>query len=217
MKIVTARISDRKDALASEPFFQLLATPGQDDDRKLRFMPAMCSYVMSFRDLLRIIDPDDPRTPEEIAIHAYVQEDAPHYKWYLTDLATANYSVPPPEELWGAATLPSRRAIYRMIGYALILNPTPALKLTLISIFEATGEVFLRHTRMLMERLGMEDTLSYFGTKHYEDELSHSVGFGLMNDICLDERDRSAYLGVVDAAFDEYGALFQTWREAIEA
>ena len=76
--------------------------------------------------------------------------------------------------IWDKRLLPSRRAIYRMIAFAMD-HKEPIYRAVLVTIFEATGKVFFRHTRLLMQRLGLDQQLGYFGTGHYEAEVSHSV------------------------------------------
>src|SRR6266550_3872116 len=101
------------------------------------------------------------------AVNAYVEEDAGHFLWYLEDMATAGFPLLDSLSIWDKRLLPSRRAIYRMIAFAMD-HKEPIYRAVLVTIFESTGEVFFRHTRLLMQRLGLDQQLGYFGTGHYE-------------------------------------------------
>jgi hypothetical protein len=211
MKTIIDAIEAEKVQLASAEFFRWLATPSEGDREKLSFARGMCAYVMSFRDLLALIEVPETTSPIQQAINAYVAEDAPHYKWYLEDLNKISPEQFSPTELWAPQLLPSRRAIYRMISYALD-NPPEYIKLILVAVFEATGAVFLGHTRMLLQRLGMDSELSYFGTTHYEDEVGHSVDFSTLSSAVLSDEERAFARDMVSKAFSEYYGLFESWR-----
>ncbi|WP_219468307.1 hypothetical protein [Nonomuraea rhizosphaerae] len=211
MKAVIEQLHSEKTALAEQEFFRWLREPSPDDVRKLAFARAMCSYVMSFRDLLLLLQDRGSDDPLQQAINAYVDEDAPHYKWYLQDLGKVSAEPFHPVELWDPKLLPSRRTIYRMIGYAMDNPPIPT-KLLLVSIFEATGEVFLRHTRDLLLRIGMDEELSYFGSVHYADEVQHTVDLSILTSVELTDAQRVEALRIVTLAFTEYRALFESWR-----
>jgi hypothetical protein len=147
------------------------------------------------------------------AVNAYADEDAGHYLWYLEDLATAGFPSAEPLSLFDKRLLPSRRAIYRMIAYAMDY-PDPIFRATLVTIFEATGEVFFRNTRCLMQRLGLDQQLSYFGTAHYEAEVSHSVKMDELAEIVITPAQHEIASRMVRGAFAEYRGLFACWMEA---
>lgn len=207
-------IESEKLVLERQAFFTWLADPSDNDGDKLRFIPGMYAYVMGFRDLLQLIQgPEDGGL--QSSVNAYIGEDASHFEWYLKDLSTAELQIHDPLRQWDQRLLPSRRAIYRMIAYALD-HSDPILRIILVMIFEATGEVFLRHTRQLVRRLGLDEKLGYFGTLHYEDEVGHSVHMDALAQNPLTDDQLHTALRMVREAFREYRGLFQSWREAAE-
>ncbi len=80
-----------------------------------------------------------------------------------------------------------------------------------MTIFEATGEVFFRNTRRLMQRLGLDQRLSYFGTGHYEAEVSHSVKMDELAEIAITPAQYDIASRMVCDAFAEYRGLFACW------
>lgn len=211
MKRIIEQIREEKEVLARGAFFQWLAAVEPNDRDKLQFIPGMYAYVLAFRDLLNLIEgPEDNRL--QSAVNAYVGEDASHYEWYLQDLAKIGAPPVQPLALYDRRLLPARRAIYRMIGYALE-HDAVMLRVILVMIFEATGEVFLRHTRQLVTRLGLDDTLGYFGTRHYEDELAHTIQMDELAQETLSEPHYALAQKMVADAFAEYRGLFQAWKD----
>ena len=71
-------------------------------------------------------------------------------------------------------TLINRLTIFDLIYYSKITSD-PLIKLVLIQIFEATGVVFIGHTRKAAIDMEMDNELQYFGKMHYEEEFGHSV------------------------------------------
>jgi hypothetical protein len=211
MQRVMAVVSEEQRRLEEAPFFQWIKTPG-DDQVKLRFIPAMYFYVMAFRDLLCLLGGEDDGALQT-AVNAYVDEDGAHYRWYLDDLALAGFPPMDSLRLFDRRLLPARRAIYRMIGYALD-HQDPVLRATLVTIFEATGTVFFRHTIKLMQRLQLDDKLGYFGLPHYEDEVNHSVKMDELGEIVLTQAQYELASDMVRKAFAEYRGLFQSWMRA---
>lgn len=212
MQRIIASIEAEKRRLEAEPFFAWLRTEDEHDTEKIAFIPAMYFYIMTFRDLLRLIEgPEDGAL--QSAVNAYVQEDGGHYLWYLSDLTKAGFPAVDPSTLWDVRLFPSRRAIYRMIAYAMD-HEEPVLRAALVAIFEATGEVFFRHTMSLVRRLGLEERLSYFGKLHYEDEVNHSVHMDELAEIALTPAQSKLAQDIVRRAFDEYRGLFTAWHDA---
>ena len=211
MHRIIDEIEREKEILAQGEFFRWLAEPTATDQQKLAFIPGMFAYVLSFRDLLSLIT-DPPDGDLQDAVNAYVAEDAGHFQWYLDDLKKLDLDPVEPADPWDHRLLPSRRAIYRMIAYALDHDDV-MLRVALVMIFEATGEVFLRHTRQLVQRLGLDESLGYFGTLHYHDELAHSIQFDQLRPRQLTDEQYAIASEMVRKAFVEYQGLFQSWKD----
>jgi hypothetical protein len=209
MKEIMALIEKEQQTLEHGAFFQWLKRKDEDDPKKLAFIPAMYFYVLAFRDLLNLLT-DEEDGALQSAVNAYVEEDAGHFLWYLEDMATAGFPLLDSLSIWDKRLLPSRRAIYRMIAFAMD-HKEPIYRAILVTIFEATGEVFFRHTRLLMQRLGLDQQLGYFGTGHYEAEVSHSVKMDELAELVIAPAQCEIASRMVREAFAEYRGLFQCW------
>jgi hypothetical protein len=209
MKRIIALVEQEQHALEQNPLFQWLRQVDEDDPRKINFIPSMYFYILAFRDLLNLITGDEDGALQT-AVNAYVDEDAGHYLWYIEDMAKAGFPSVETISLFDKRLLPSRRAIYRMIAYAMD-HQDPIYRAALVTIFEATGEVFFRNTRRLMQRLGLDQQLSYFGTGHYEAEVSHSVKMDELAEIVITPGQYEIASRMVRDAFAEYRGLFECW------
>src|SRR5919199_3980342 len=215
MKRIIALVEEEQRILEQGALFQWLRRKDEDDPQKINFIPAMYFYILAFRDLLNLITGEEDGALQT-AVNAYVDEDAGHYLWYLEDMATAGFPTVETIALFDKRLLPSRRAIYRMIAYAMD-HHDPIYRATLVTIFEATGEVFFRNTRRLMQRLGLDQQLSYFGTGHYEAEVSHSVKMDELAEIVITPAQYEIASRMVREAFAEYRGLFDCWMESAKA
>jgi hypothetical protein len=209
MKRIMALVEEEQKQLEKGKFFQWLRKKSDDDANKINFIPGMYFYILAFRDLLNLITGEEDGALQT-AVNAYVEEDAGHYFWYLEDMEKAGFPAVEALSVFDKRLLPARRAIYRMIAYAMD-HKDPIYRATLVVIFEATGEVFFRNTRVLMQRLGLDNELSYFGTGHYEAEVSHSVKMDELAEIVITPAQYEIASRMVREAFAEYRGLFECW------
>jgi hypothetical protein len=89
----------------------------------------------------------------------------------------------------------------------------PLCRLALILVFEATGVVFIGHTRKAAIALGMDEELQYLGRAHYEEEAAHSVK---PEDVAHHELSPELYeqtRQMVEALFVDYRELFDCWYQ----
>jgi hypothetical protein len=112
----------------------------------------------------------------------------------------------------GAATQINRTTAFRLVERARACDD-PLLAMVLIQVFEATGVVFIAHTRMAAKAMGMDEELLYFGRVHYEEEFGHSVQAKdmLHHDLGPERRKLAAQLA--DELFGLYMDLFECWYQ----
>lgn len=218
MADVVRQIDTEREALPQGRLFEWLSDESVDGHRRLSFLPSMLYYLMGFKDVLATLKREHPHTQLERHINAYCAEDADHWRWYLTDLEKLGFDLTAwgrtiPEwcnEVWSPETEVNRKTIFHLVNFAMA-NRDPLYQLALILVFEATGVVFIGHTRKAAIALGMDEELQYVGREHYEEEAAHSVkpedvSHHQMNDE-LYEQTRS----MVASLFGDYRELFDCW------
>lgn len=214
------QIDAEREALSEGPLFEWLSDESVDGYRRLSFLPSMLYYMMGFKDVLATLVRDNPQTKLERHINAYCREDADHWRWYLTDLGKLGFdltvwgkTIPDLcDQVWSPETEINRKTIFRLINYA-ISNRDPLYQLTLILVFEATGVVFIGHTRKAAIALGQDEDLQYLGREHYEEEAAHSVK---PEDVAHHELSPELYESISDmvtSLFADYRELFTCWYE----
>ncbi len=182
MADVVRQVDAEREALSEGALFKWLSDEAVDGHRRLSFLPSMLYYLMGFKDVLATLSCDNPREKLEHHINAYCLEDADHWRWYLTDLDKLGFDLTCWGETisdwcnqaWSPETEINRRTIFHLIHFAMS-NRHPLYRLALILVFEATGVVFIGHTRKAAIALGMDEELQYLGREHYEEEAAHSV------------------------------------------
>lgn len=222
MRRILDQIEKHREELASQPLFKFLSDDNIDGATRLSFAPSMLYYLMGFKDVLRLLERPAADGKLHRFINAYCGEDAEHWRWYLTDLGKLGYQLTtwgeelPPfaVNVWGDSTQANRDTIFHLVGYAQRV-PSPLAALSLISVFEATGVVFIGHTRNAAIALGMDDKLQYFGREHYEEEFGHSVQARHLAEYELDDEAYRYCSAMVSELFADYEKLFQCWLEHV--
>lgn len=220
MQEIVDLIEAQKANLAEGLLFKWLSDEEVEGHRRLAFAPAMLYYLMGFKDVLSELKRENPTGPIDRAINAYCGEDAEHWRWYLTDLEKLGFSIRTwgdtiPQwcnEVWSDDTQVNRRTISRLIHYAK-LNRHPLFAMTLIFVFEATGVVFIGHTRKAAIAMDMDDGLDYFGRLHFEEEFGHSVQARNLSHEELPDEVYILAIKAVSELFTDYSALFNCWYE----
>ena len=220
MKEIVELIERKKVSLEDGKLFQWLSDENVDPRERLSFTPGMLYYLMGFKDVLSHLALESPSNLLEEHINAYCVEDAEHWRWYLDDLEKLGYALQSwgndipkfCDEVWSPANETNRRTIFSLIHYSKLSND-PLLKLTLIQIFEATGVVFIGHTRKAAIAMGMDDDLLYFGKVHYEEEFGHSVQSKDLVQYEMSEETRALAREAVEELFGDFEELFDCWYE----
>lgn len=213
-------IEKKKTVLAEGNLFKWLSDDSVNGYERLSFSPSMLYYLMGFKDVLNTLLRKNPQNMLENHINAYCGEDAEHWRWYLRDLETLEYSINTwgkniPEwcnNVWGNQVQPNRQTIFHLINYAM-LSDDPLFSITLIMIFEATGVVFIGHTRKAAIAIGMDDKLKYFGKVHYEEEFGHTVQAKDFENYKMSDETFALAVPMIEKLFSDYDMLFDCWYE----
>jgi hypothetical protein len=217
---ILGKINHHKERISTGPLFTWLADETLDGLVRLSFAPSMLYYLMGFKDVLGALYRDEPKCNIEHAINAYCGEDAEHWRWYLDDLQKLGFSLTTwgqdipsfCNEVWSPATSENRKAIFRLVDYANACRD-PLYAMCLIFVFEATGVVFIGHTRKAAVALGMDEQLTYFGRIHFEEEFGHSVQAHDLAGETLSPEVYPLVSAMVDDLFACYDRLFSAWYE----
>lgn len=215
-------IKAEQDALESERLFRFLADESVDPASRLSFTPAMLYYLMGFKDVLAALSRRNPETRLDRYINAYCVEDGDHWRWYLTDMEKLGYGPGTYgtdlsticNEIWSTRTEVNRTTVFRLVEYAR-QSQNPLQALIVISVFEATGVVFIGHTRKAAIALGWDEELEYFGRKHYEEEFGHSVQAKDLVNYRLSDEEYESSQQMVKTLFADYRRLFDCWHDHV--
>jgi len=215
MKLVFAHIGERSRRFTERPLFVYLRDTTVDPQRRLRFVPWMSHFVMTFADLYHFFLPENPpgdRYQELVNIH--LSEEGTHWKWFLADLT--NLGLDPTLRftdalrfIWSDATLKTRALAYEMCKLSAGMNSLQ--KLVMVLAIEATGRVGLEAAVPTGVETGTKSgrTLVYFGSHHLDTERQHTVEakevHGALADLTLTDVTRAQLCSIVDQVFDRFG------------
>ncbi len=150
---------------------------------KFGFVPNMLFFVLGFKDILRMMQVADPKTPLQQEINIHCDEDMDHWRWYLHDLEMLGFKhVAYPDQpfafysqVWGEACNVPRDVIYQII-HEIKSQKSEITSLVLIELLEAAFGAFIQAFYGTLERSGLYNDLLYFGKNHVDKELAHSRG-----------------------------------------
>lgn len=215
MKSVLRHIMNHRRTFLRNPFFARLSDETIPMEERLRFLPAMEHYILSFGDLNRyVLRFPEPKTALEIAVNEHAQEDANHWPWYIEDLRTLGYDdlahrTSWLKECWSDETRAARQLTYTLVALA---AGTPAEeRIALIEVLEETGNAFLSALAPLTARIeqvrGVK--LRFCGQHHLDRESGHTLSLDHreLAAIALSSEKRADVMRKVDetfAAFDEF-------------
>lgn len=213
-------IEEKKIALTEGNLFKLLSDESISGYERLSFSPAMLYYLMGFKDVLGHLFRKNPENKLDTYINAYCGEDAEHWRWYLRDLETLGYNLNTwgnniPQwcnNVWGPEVDANRQTIFSLINFT-SLSEDPLFAITLIMVFEATGVVFIGHTRKAAIAINMDNALKYFGKTHYMEEFGHTVQNKDFEGHEMTEDTFALAVPMIDKLFSHYENLFECWYE----
>lgn len=220
MRRVLDLVEEEKSRLPDNPLFRFLADETISGHERLSFTPAMLYYLMGFKDVLASLSRPAVASDLDKMINAYCVEDADHWRWYLNDLQKLGYrltawggDIPSfCNEVWSEATKANRDTIFALIHYSK-RSSDPLLALSLVQIFEATGVVFIGHTRKAAIALDMDDDLLYFGRVHYEEEFGHTVQSGDLRNYIMTDETYELARQATPKLFEHFNVMFQCWYD----
>jgi hypothetical protein len=220
VETILRRIERHKERLSIGNLFQWMSNDAIDGRRRLNFTPSMLYYLMGFKDVLAALYRKEAKTDVELAINAYCGEDAEHWRWFLEDLEKLGFDLTTwgknisewCNEVWSPSTEVNRKTIFHLVHGATECRD-PIYSLALIWVFEATGVVFIGHTRKAAVALGMDDELNYFGRVHFEEEFGHSVVARDYAALEIDDHLHARICDMVDTLFNDYANLFECWYQ----
>lgn len=210
-------IESQAATLKNHSLINYITNSSIDPSDRIKFAPSMLYYIMGFRDIIRSIQRNEPDTTIEKYINIYCQEDQAHWVWYLNDLKKLNLInnisvIDFCDYVWDRKRFSGRRVLYRIIAIC-ESNTNPIYLLTVILLFESVGIIFLSATHRLSIDLCQEESLKYFGRKHYHEELNHTgLPHHLINEGIEDKvLDHCKVISLI--MVKEYHNLFDNWFE----
>lgn len=211
MNVVLNHIATKTREYEAHRLFAHLADTTVPAEQRLKFVPCLAHFVMSFADLYALVLRQEPPTDRyQELVNAHTYEDGGHWKWFLADLKALGQdpSVRFSDSLrfvFGESTAKTRMLTYHMCRLG--LGASTLEKLVLVHCIEAGGKVALTSASApattVARSLGRD--LLYFGVHHLETELQHTLEDHTVHDsladIVIDPAQRAPLLAIVDHAF----------------
>jgi hypothetical protein len=212
---ILAFIEKKKCEFSQLPFFEYLHDQSISPRQRLAFAPCAAPFVMSFGELNRTVFRDEPTNdPIQKIINKHTYEDDHHWLWFLEDLEKLGFNSSEPltkllKLLWSEEASASRRAGYEL--YRHTVDTTPIQKLIVITVVEATGNVFLGASSQIIRELHSvsrsKKEYKYFGINHLIVDSEHyclEQGKTSIEDFQLTEEFRQKFLKLVDKIFSVF-------------
>jgi hypothetical protein len=214
-----AYIAQKSEQLARAPMLEHLRDDTIDPVARLKFAPAVTHFIMSYADMCSFFWRDAaPGDRFETMANANLEEEAVHWKWFLTDLSALGLDRELPfteaaRILWSDQTRLTRCLTYELCRLSAGLASID--KLVLVLAIEATGRVALEAAtpagRQAARKLGRE--LVYFGGLHLQSEEEHTLSgedaHHELAQLVLDEEHRARLRGLVDNVFASFAKLLE--------
>lgn len=209
---ISVEIENYKLKFLKHPLFKYLTDDSLSLDERLKFLPYISHFVMSFADINKYILPfKSPCNDLERAVNTHAEEDAEHWPWFLNDLKTSmqNPSAELAENLrflWSDTLKNSRMLTYHLIQT--IHNQTAEMRLIIIEVIEATGNATFDTLASITK--GTEKSLEYCGNLHLSHETGHSIGSEdeIVDTLTLTTDERSKASQIIDECFNAFHQFF---------
>ena len=210
MKEILGHIETEKQKFARLPFLTFLQDSTIDPKHRLAFAPCAAPFIVSFGELnskVFRVEPTQDSIQAIINQHSY--EDDCHWIWFLEDLEkiglNPQYSFADTLRfLWGEELSLSRRLSLEL--YRLTTDTTPLNKLVIISVIEATGNVFLEASSQVINALDPNDKmgLKYFSSHHLDVDAQHDYILGKkfsVDDVHITDSQRVEIYELINQVF----------------
>jgi hypothetical protein len=182
MKEVLALIEKRKQEFAQLEFFYFLRDKRIDPRQRLVWAPCVAFFTHSLGSLNKYIlrqEPADSKLQEIINQHSY--EDDHHWMWFLEDIEKLGFDKTMKfsdslKFIWSEDTNKIRHVCNQFFAYT--FESDPIMKLVVIEVIEATGNVFLSATSRVIQEIQQitRQDYRYFGKFHLDVETGHTMG-----------------------------------------
>jgi hypothetical protein len=180
MEEFLALIEKKKQEFAKSGLFEFMRDQSIDPRQRLAYAPCIAPLVMSFGECNKYVFREEPTNdPIQEIVNKHSYEDDDHWLWFLEDLETLgiNKSLKFSDALnfvWSEETRASRVVSHQIMRYA--YGASPIIKLLILEVVEATGNVFFSMAQPIAEELRTitQKELVYFGNFHWEVENNHS-------------------------------------------
>lgn len=217
MKPVFEHIEKASKTFEQRPLFLYLSDESISSYDRLKFVPCMAHFVMTFADLYHFfLTEETPKDRYQELVNTHLSEEGTHWKWFLADLT--NMGLDPEMRftdsirlLWGEATKETRRLAYEICK--LSAGMSSLQKLVLVQSIEATGRVGLEAAVPVGNAVARETkrNLVYFGGHHLDTERQHTLEendvHSSLVSLELDQATIDDLCGIVDKVFAHFAGF----------
>lgn len=212
-------IDIKKQEFALLPLFKFMQDTSIDPKLKLVWSPFAVPFVMGFYELNKYVFRVEPTSdPIQLLINQHTEEDDQHWLWFISDLKKLgfDYSLQFTDAikfLWSEETRISRWVIEQLFKYSSGANPL--LKLVIIEVLEATGNVMLSNTAQVTQELEAitGDKYLFFGDFHLDVETGHTTSIDeveqFSKNMYLTEEQYQEAFAMVEKVFNVMTDLIQ--------
>lgn len=211
MQKILSYIENKKHEFSSLPFFSYLKDEKISTRDRLAFTPFASTFIMSFGDINKYVLREENTTDKlQLIINQHTYEDDHHWKWFLEDIKKLNYDrqvnfSSTLKFLWDENNYAGRKLVNEIYRYS--YQATSIIKLIIIEVLEATGNVLFSTVEPIAEQLAKEtgQNFIYFGKHHLAVETGHTTGIEdvdcFLKDLSLSESDEREAIRIIDDLF----------------
>ncbi|MEG4120669.1 hypothetical protein QUA43_24765 [Microcoleus sp. N9_B4] len=217
MEKVLALIENKKQEFAKSGLFEFMRDTSIDPRQRLAFAPCVSPFVMSFGEFNKYVFREEPTNdPLQVIVNNHTYEDDHHWLWFLQDLETLGIDISVNFSdalnfLWQEETKGSRWVSHQI--FRLAFGASPIIKLAILEVIEATGNVFFSTAAPIAQELRTitQKELLYFGSFHLARETGHTTGTlevdKLIKNIQLSEETSQEAFKIVNNLFEVFTEL----------
>lgn len=217
MEEIMAFVNSKKQEFIKLPLFEMMRDESLQPEQRLSFVACMSHFIMSFGDINTYVIRDlDTLDPIQNIVNQYSYEDDKHWPWFLTDIEQLGFNTKLSftqslRFLWSERTKATRQLAYYISAFT--LRASSFVKLIVIKVLEATGDVFFSISKRItseLEKITGKEYL-YFGNHHLNAENEHTMAApeaeNYLSQIQLTEAQYREAFYVVEKIF----SLFSEW------
>jgi hypothetical protein len=214
MKQVFEHIKQRSAEFDRRPLFSYLRDTSIPAEERLRFVPCVAHFVMTFADLYHFfLTENPPKDRYQELVNTHLSEEGSHWKWFLADLANLGLDkqmrfTDVLRFIWSDSTIETRRLAYETCKLSAGMNSLQ--KLVMVQAIEATGRVGLEAAVPAGNAAAesMKRSLVYFGGHHLDTERQHTIEETdvqtSLENIQVTEEELADLRSIVDRVFQNF-------------